>query len=303
MSELMKAFDKLKIKVQQPWFGKLIANPVRYLSVKFFNAVIYPITRKGRIVKVKLFFGSQIYIKLPAATDIFLTGGKSHDSELRLAGFMLRHLQEGDTYIDVGAHFGYFTLLAAHIVQEKGKIFAFEPSKENFEMLSKNCVELPWVKCYNQAISDKDGEVTFYQFPIKYSEYNSLSEEQYAKTDWLEKYRPEKITIPSVSMDSFLCLTGCKPSMIKIDVEGAEDLVIKGLSDWLSNEQNNSFVIMEYLQQYNKSSTHLRAYKRLVEAGFSTFVANNAGELMPVNDPDVWLATAELNSENFIFQR
>jgi predicted methyltransferase len=52
--------------------------------------------------------------------------------------FVAALLRPGDWVADVGAHVGYYTLLAAAIVGETGHVFAFEPAPDNLEYLSKN---------------------------------------------------------------------------------------------------------------------------------------------------------------------
>ena len=47
-------------------------------------------------------------------------------------------VKEGDTVVDLGANIGYFSLLAARIVRERGRVFAFEPEPKNYSYLVKN---------------------------------------------------------------------------------------------------------------------------------------------------------------------
>lgn len=47
-------------------------------------------------------------------------------------------LKPGDVFVDVGANIGYFTVLAASLVGEEGRVFAFEPDPDNFELLTRN---------------------------------------------------------------------------------------------------------------------------------------------------------------------
>ena len=50
--------------------------------------------------------------------------------------FLIKCLKEGDTFIDVGSHIGYFSLLAASIVGNSGKVYSFEPQVDNFKNLN-----------------------------------------------------------------------------------------------------------------------------------------------------------------------
>ena len=51
---------------------------------------------------------------------------------------VLRLLQPGDVFVDVGANIGYFSVLAASLVGDAGKVFAFEPDPDNFQLLCAN---------------------------------------------------------------------------------------------------------------------------------------------------------------------
>src|SRR5690606_12974270 len=103
--------------------GRLLHDPFRYVNTLAFTKFIYPRTHKGVLKKARTFFGNDMQVLLPAATDIYLTGGKTHSSEIRLARFMINRLKPGDVYVDIGAHFGFFTLLASALVGDKGKVY------------------------------------------------------------------------------------------------------------------------------------------------------------------------------------
>jgi hypothetical protein len=49
-----------------------------------------------------------------------------------------RLVKKGMVVVDIGANIGYYTLLAAHLVGDKGKVFAFEPDPNNYDLLCKN---------------------------------------------------------------------------------------------------------------------------------------------------------------------
>ena len=49
-----------------------------------------------------------------------------------------KNLEKGEVVLDIGAHIGYYTLIAAKIVGNEGKVFAFEPAPDNYALLEKN---------------------------------------------------------------------------------------------------------------------------------------------------------------------
>src|SRR5690606_1029921 len=96
--------------------GRLIHNPYKYLYALLFRKFIYPISKQKKEMTTDIFSGGQMRIALPASTDIYLTGGKSHDSEIRLARLMMQELTAESVYIDIGAHYGYFSIIAAECI-------------------------------------------------------------------------------------------------------------------------------------------------------------------------------------------
>ena len=72
-------------------------------------------------------------------------------------------IKDSDLILDIGAHIGVFSIFASRQVKN-GKIYAFEPAPENFEMLREN-IELNKAKNiipFNKAVSDKNGKREIY---------------------------------------------------------------------------------------------------------------------------------------------
>ena len=75
-----------------------------------------------------------------------------------------RAINPGSTVLDLGAHHGYFSLLAARWVGKEGKVYAFEPAPENFQILKKNIEfnQFTNVLPVNKAVSDTDKPMPFF---------------------------------------------------------------------------------------------------------------------------------------------
>ena len=74
------------------------------------------------------------------------------------------HVKKGDVVLDIGANIGYYTLIFAELVGEKGKVYAFEPDPTNFDLLRKN-VEINGyrnITLIQKAVSNKNGKISFY---------------------------------------------------------------------------------------------------------------------------------------------
>jgi FkbM family methyltransferase len=139
-------------------------------------------------------------------------------------GFALEELcQPGDVVIDAGANIGYMSLLAARAVGPTGRVIAIEPARRAFSLLAANAERnFPdRIVPVRAACDEADGTVTM--FVSEYSEeFNSL--------------RPEPVLgqiheeiVPARSLLSLSRELGINPDVVKIDVEGAEWRVLKGL--------------------------------------------------------------------------
>src|SRR4030042_2427827 len=77
-----------------------------------------------------------------------------------------RELKPGHVFVDVGAHIGYYTVLASGLVGPGGHVHAFEPAPENYAVLLKNVASLINVTSYRMAASLRAGQADFYLSPI-----------------------------------------------------------------------------------------------------------------------------------------
>ena len=188
MKDTLNKLQKVEQLAAAGVLSRFFANPARYVSAMALVKFIYPVTRKSSLRQTNLFWGDSMKVLLPAATDIYLTGGKTHESETRLAKYLVKNLKQGDTFVDIGAHFGYFTLLAAHLVGNSGKVYGIEPAKGTFEVLKENVSAKNNISIYHNAVSDKQEVVSFYEFPVLYSEYNAMNVDKFENESWMQKH-------------------------------------------------------------------------------------------------------------------
>ncbi len=272
---------------------RLAKAPGKYLSAQVFRWLIYPLGKKSWTRRALTFFGSPMYVLLPAGIDIFLTGCKTHHSEIRLAKFMLQQIKTGDTVVDVGAHFGFFTLLAAACCDVKGRVFAFEPGRQTFEILSKNTAPFPQIQIEPQAVGATNGTLDFWEFPTLYSEYNTTNRDAVPA-----HIQGNMRQMSVVTLDTYCGEHQIMPDFIKMDVEGAELEVIKGMEALLTGH-HPPVIAMEYLGK----DSHRQAQLYLNDRGFKTYIISAEGTLVPCADADQYLQNHGLDSENLVFLR
>jgi FkbM family methyltransferase len=295
--QLMQQIQQVERLANGGKLGRLLHDPVRYLFAQTFLKYIYPKTHKGRLATANTFFGYDMEVLLPAATDIYLTGGKTHDSEVRLAKYMISQLQPGQVYIDIGAHFGYYTLLAANLVGENGKVFAFEAAGKTYEVLQRNVKSYRQIQALHNAVSNSEEVISFYEFPILYSEYNSMDVEQFKNEEWIKTYKPEKTEVRAVTIDIFSEALFKKPDFIKIDVEGAEDKVLLGCKETLA--KYHPVVVMEYISNSVNKQVYDRAMLVLLELGYIAHFIDSKGALSAVKNLEQEIVNNA--SENLVF--
>ncbi|RMD72676.1 MAG: FkbM family methyltransferase [Bacteroidetes bacterium] len=277
---------------------RLWAAPARYLSGMWWRYVGFRWTGYGRVVSARTFFDASMQVVLPAGMDLYLLGAKTHDSELRLARFLVRHLPQGATVVDVGAHFGYFTLLAARLVGPGGRVHAFEASPATFEVLRANVQDWHRVHAEHMACSDAAGKVAFYEFPAAWSEYNTLRPEQYARANWRGKVQARRVEVPAMPLDA---VVDDRPvALVKIDVEGAEPQVVAGMQRILARHQ--PVVVMEFQADEAVNAPHRQAADRLGAVGYRPFLIDPSGALVPAPQPlHEAVARTGLESDNVVW--
>ena len=148
-----------------------------------------------------------------------------------LALFMREKLTAsgGGVFVDVGANLGFYTLLARHLAP-KGIVLAFEPEPTIFESLCRTIKlnALDHVRCHQLALSDQPGST---QLVIHQENYGGHS---IASTPGKGKVTTEvKTDTLTTVIDREEDLEANRIELIKIDVEGAETAVIRGLMEFL----------------------------------------------------------------------
>jgi FkbM family methyltransferase len=133
-------------------------------------------------------------------------------------------LKAGDTFLDVGCHYGIFSVLASRLVGPAGRVIAVEPHPESLEVLKENlalnCCEN--VDVLNLAFSDTTGPLA-----LAYNENFAVSRRASDPPSAVH-------TAQGMAGDDAL-RSAAVPAAVKIDVEGHEFAVLNGLEQTLSD--------------------------------------------------------------------
>jgi len=146
--------------------------------------------------------------------------------------FVRHSLKPGAVFIDVGANGGIYTVIAARQVGPTGHVYAFEPGKKELEILRKNIEAngLTNVTVIESAVSRETGTA---KLAISTDgAMNSL-----AKTQHPDQQIEEWETVKTITLDDFALQNSLNTvDFIKVDVEGAEKLVLDGAKNLLASE-------------------------------------------------------------------
>lgn len=177
-----------------------------------------------------------------------------------------RVLSGGGTFIDVGANRGLHSLYAGRVLGSRGHVYSFEPNPETFEVLKahltmnqvRNCTPI------NIGISDTDAELKLNLFNDGHSGTCSFV---------ASRQVVEAVSVPVRPLDEVLdATTLAGPLLIKIDVEGFEHRVLKGMKRFLA--RTDATVICEltdeWLRQAGSSADALVA--DMVDSGYRVTV-------------------------------
>jgi FkbM family methyltransferase len=157
--------------------------------------------------------------------------------------FVKKFLKEGDTFFDIGANIGLFSLHLSNVVGNNGKIFAFEPTPETFRRLNEN-IEINGFKnilTENIGLSDQNGKMDFNISNSGFDAWNS-----FAKLDDIGK--ADTIQVSVYTLDDYIDNNNInKIDLIKLDVEGWELFVLKGGVKLLSTD-NSPVLLVEFTE-------------------------------------------------------
>jgi len=149
---------------------------------------------------------------------------------------LCRLLKPGDSVLDVGANIGYFTVLAAVCVGEAGQVWAFEPEPLNAQLLGRNLHlnGLSNVHLVQAALGKETGEASLF-----------LSENNAGDHSLAAAVKGESIPVSVVRGDAVLP-EGLRVNVIKMDVQGAEPVVLMGLESLIARSLPDVRILLEF---------------------------------------------------------
>ncbi len=168
-------------------------------------------------------------VSLPSSHAHFLSLARSEHERPTMAVF-LKYLQPGEIVWDIGANAGFYSWLASKLVGAEGKVFSFEPNPQNFQLLSENVALLMLQNCkpLQLAIADCEGEAQMEKADRLCPESSLILGGNPAPAN--------AITVAVTSGDALVRKgESPAPDFIKLDVEGYEGEVLRGMTTVLAS--------------------------------------------------------------------
>lgn len=201
----------------------------------------------------------------------------------------------GGTFLDVGAHVGYFSLLAANQVGPSGQVYAVEPNPLPFAVLQRHLVtnQITHVKAYLLGLAEREGSTRLHvPDPAVHRDYNAT---------FLPRAGWEPIDVP------IRCLNDCLNSwnvsridLMKIDVEGSEPSVLAGGATRLADGVVRHLMIeINGPRLVEVSSSPALLVQKLTSLGFAPAHLMQGGAL-PTSLDDLDLDPAQESDQLFV---
>src|ERR1017187_1579172 len=198
------------------FYWNLSFNRNKIFSIKILPGYTIKCARKGDIAEI-------IY-----KNEVLVKYGKSF--EYRTLQLFSQILKPGNVVIDIGSNSGLYAIFYSKLVRESGKVYAFEPDQESYATLQENLKlnNCQNVSTYNLALSNRESKIEMVSITHNDGRLKNGDSFKYIKE--IEENDLESANTNTAvkldDLDEFNALYAI--DFVKIDVEGAELLVLQG---------------------------------------------------------------------------
>jgi FkbM family methyltransferase len=249
-----KLFANKRFEFRQGLFDKV--PPIFFLAKLYFNIIRFFRLHETFLLKITVpKYDYRVYCPVDKDDLINMTVREDEIIEKFCP-------KVGDTIVDIGAHFGRYTIIASKRVGMNGKVVSIEADPHNFEILNRNIKlnNLTNVISLNDAVYSREAKIKLYlhnegEQLVRTICNTIMSDRAQSKENFVE--------VKANTLDYLLQSNGIKQeevNWIKIDVEGAEYEVLKGAKDILSKSKDISLLI-----EIHNLSGGTNLYKPIIE--------------------------------------
>ena len=207
--------------------------------------------------------------------------------------------KEGMVVVDLGANIGYYTLIAAKLVGEKGKVFAFEPEPDNYALLVRNieeneyknvCIPVP------KAVSNRTGTMKLFLDPYSKGNHTIGPQVYDSQNTW------GHILVDVTTLDKFFeKYNDSKIDVIKLDVEGAEEEAFDGMTNIVKKDDDLKIFAELYpvgLRSFGSSPESF--LNKLIAHGFKLHIIDEQNGSVYLADVNSAIRICEENQQGWV---
>lgn len=237
MANLSEQSDEsgFRHKIEDLWLRAIrtytFNTPIKKGSYRLFKYAMALCRRPHRSLRVDLKDGRKLWVNLTTGMQetVFFHG----EFEVPITEIARELVDFGDTCLDIGANYGWYTTLFASVVKGQGQVHSFEPVPVTFAELKRNheLMGSPAnVKINNVALGDEPGTITMNFFEGEPTGHASIATKGATPSDSFE--------CPMITLDSYLAENKIgKVDFVKVDIEGAELMMLKGATRLFTGEK------------------------------------------------------------------
>jgi FkbM family methyltransferase len=223
-------------------------------------------------VSFKTLWGTTMRCYLPEGNTFYYYGY----CEANLTNFLIRYARKGMTFIDVGAHIGFYTALFSELGGSDGRAHSFEPTPWTHKLLRSNTSNLLNVTLNNLAVSDKAGILSFADYGAGYGAFNSAHPDGAPEMS----RKPSMTSVRSVTLDAYCAENLVRPDIVKIDAEGFEARVLRGMTSLLDGTAvSRPLITLEVAGEETWADNRTEAFAILARASYKAYEISIEGLL------------------------
>ena len=213
-----------------------------------------------------------------------------------------QELNKDMVVLDCGSNIGFYPLLEASIVKASGKVFAFEPDPRNYDLLLKNININSYreiVEPFYMAVSDHTGEEQL----LMATESNLSKVVTESDKEFLERHSiVDSINIKSISVDDFCKDKKIELDFVRMDIEGYEVEVFRGMKKTFEASKKGFKVLLElHPNLYSENRSLASELEDLFHINFKAKIIVSAGEPRPEKFVDLgYTPLREIKSDGFV---
>jgi FkbM family methyltransferase len=212
---------------------KLLRSPRRILFGRLVDQLHRRFGWTAR-AEAELFWGDRMTVILPDPIGWQLYGYGFYEPDV--SAFLVGHLRHGMVFLDIGAHMGYFALLASRAVGPSGQVHAFEPTPRIAAVLRSNTQGRTNVRVHQAAVWSEVTRLRLKDYGPTMSPLNSVLD---ARLDAETRQRSNVIEyeVDATTVDEYTRQARIRPDFVKIDAESAERWVLQGMQRTLREDR------------------------------------------------------------------